>query len=218
MPRNRKFSDEWYEHGRNPFPKLKEIWYQKYIAEHQTEFGLSNLEGPFDYGVDFYAELDGAKVPVEVEKDYLAFRKHDHQITGILIVGVLERPLPSMTPYLPKVVLNLDPQTVLDWSRLARDAYRQEMNRRRSILPEKLEWVRQNLDRIESYRVVGESVQVFWKEVHRCECGGDMEEGEVDIDQMSEGQMANHFAGFDKPFVCYECGNIELKDVGVFDD
>ncbi|MSQ17180.1 MAG: hypothetical protein EXR54_06375 [Dehalococcoidia bacterium] len=68
----RKFSDEWYEFGRNPFPRLPEYWYQGYVKAHPQEFGLTLLEGPFDTGPDFYGILKRRRVSIEVEKEYIS--------------------------------------------------------------------------------------------------------------------------------------------------
>ena len=58
----------------------------------------------------------------------------------------------------------------------------------------------------------------FGSDDHRCDCGGVMEECDADFDQMTNGQLANYWAGFDRSFVCVECGKIDLKFVGVYDD
>ena len=67
--------------------ELKELWYQRYVEAHPLEFGLSKLDGPFDTGLGFRAEKDGARVTVEVEKDYLAYRQHEHPIFGHSNIG-----------------------------------------------------------------------------------------------------------------------------------
>ena len=91
----RKYSKEWYEHSVNPFPHLLEYWYQQYLKAHPEEFGLINLEGPFDTGPDFKGVLGGEMVSIEVERDYKSYRYHGHENINVLIVGVIEPPLPS---------------------------------------------------------------------------------------------------------------------------
>lgn len=57
-----------------------------------------------------------------------------------------------MVPFLPPIIKNLDPQKVMDWSKPMRAEYREEMNKRRASNTRPLEWIMQNLDRIEAFR------------------------------------------------------------------
>jgi hypothetical protein len=56
---------------------------------------------------------------------------------------------------------------------------------------------------------------------YRCsKCNTSLEEvqlGEDDFSEMSEGQMANDEAGFDREFYCPKCKTTSLRDVEVFD-
>ena len=54
--------------------------------------------------------------------------------------------------------------------------------------------------------------------IYRCDCGGQMDEGNVDFESISEGQMADYLAGFPRPFVCESCGALELRDVDIYED
>jgi hypothetical protein len=205
----RKFSDEWYECGVNQFPRLQEYWYQQYVKAHPEEFGFTRLEGPFETGPDFKGVSNGNRVSVEVERDYISYRYHEHQNIDVLIVGVLDPPLPVMFPFLPPIIKNLDPQKVLDWSEPKRREYWQEMEKRRESLPKQLEWVQRNLEYIKASRIKDERVQVILREQAECECGGVMlgcgYDPELD-GEIGEGQLADYYAGFWKVFKCRECG------------
>jgi len=52
---------------------------------------------------------------------------------------------------------------------------------------------------------------------YRCpKCNSAMEELEEDFEGMSEGQMADYDAGFNRTFYCPKCKNTSLQDVDVF--
>ena len=222
--RKRKFSDEWYEHGRNPFPHLKEYWYQQYIKLHPHKFGFTHLEGPFDIGPDFKGWLGNRQVTIEVEKEYLSYRQHGHQGIDVLIVGTLERPHRKMVGFLPPVIKNLDPQEVMDWSEPMRRAYREKIEKReRESLPRELAWVQENQEFIEAYRIKNGRVEYVSKESAQCECGGvmfEIKQSLYDSEEMTEGQMADYMAGFGRTFQCKECGMTDVLDgiqVATFD-
>ena len=243
--RNRKFSDEWYEHGRNPFPYLKEWWYQQYVKEHPEEFGFTKLEGPFRTGPDFLGvpkgrRVKGSQLRVEVEREYLTYRQHGHSpmFADVLIVGVLDAPLPSMLSFLPATVRNLDPNKVFDWSKPRREAYREEIARRLETVPEQLEWIRENVGPIRYYWIVSGMVRFIPEEIYPCKgCGSPMKEweesesitltsdGEVvysTIDpvtgfEMSEGQIVDRMLGNNRLFYCSNCGIFDRRDVPVYD-
>ena len=213
----RSFSDFWYEYGRNPFRHLVEHWYQQYVLKHHQEFGFSSLEGPFKTGPDFKGVLKGSCVTVEVEREYLAYRQHGHKGMDVLIVGVVEPPHPAMIEFLPPVIMNVDPQVVMDWSKPFRDAYKAEMEKRRGLLPQQLERVRANLGYVKAFRIKRERVEFALKESMRCECGGQMiEDNDLgSFQEMSEGQLADHFAGFTRVLRCIDCGTIDLVETQV---
>ena len=52
---------------------------------------------------------------------------------------------------------------------------------------------------------------------HRCDCGGQMVKCDVDFESMTEGQMADHLAGFSRPFVCESCQGLTLRDIDIHD-
>ena len=212
----RRFSSEWYEHRRNPFPHLKEYWYQQYVKAHPHEFGFTESEGPFDSGPDFIGVLDGRQVRIEVETDYVSYRQHGHPIFEVLIVGVLEPPLQSMASFLPPTIKNLDPQKVMDWSEPMRGVYRKEMEKRHDSRPKQLERIRENIDSIPAYRITkDERVEYSRKFVVKCACGEQMLEVDLSLDdfqEMTEGQMADYMAGFGRTFYCKSCGAVELLD------
>ena len=55
----------------------------------------------------------------------------------------------------------------------------------------------------------------FDEPTFRCECGGRLTEIDAeDLDDMTEGQMADYLAGFNHPFHCGACGQVVLRDVG----
>ena len=105
----RKFPEPWYE-VRNQF-SLKELWYQQYVKTHPGEFGLTDLEGPFESGPDFRGTLNQKPVTIDIEKDYLSYVQHGHPIFDVLIVAVLDKPHPDIVKELSLVIVNLDPQT-----------------------------------------------------------------------------------------------------------
>ena len=146
MASRRNFPDQFYEERFGNTVKLKELWYQRYIEAHPSEFGITDLEGPFDTGPDFNGLMDGYFVSIEVEREYLTFLQHGHDICDVLIVGVEEEPTPKMRKYLPREILYLDPQRVLDWSRPQRLAY-WELIQERKVNNEKLmEFISENQD------------------------------------------------------------------------
>ena len=69
-------------------------------------------------------------VSIEVERDYKPYRYHGHENINVLIVGVIEPPLPTMKRFLPPNVMNLDPRRVMDWSQPRRHEHRAEMDKR----------------------------------------------------------------------------------------
>ena len=155
---------EWRQHAKNPFPRLKEYWYQQYVLKHPEEFGFNNLEGPLDTGVDFKGEYEGRNVSIEVERDYVSYISHGHPIFDVLVVGVLEPPHPDMVNHLPKTIINLDPQKVMDWSSEARHAYRAEMDERREHLPEQWAYVDTNREFISEVRLKNEQLEIDFKD------------------------------------------------------
>lgn len=210
----RKFSDIWYEHGRNPYEHLKEHWYQQFVLKHFRDFGFSSLEGPFKSGPDFKGVLEGYSVTVEVETEYLAYRHHGHRNIDVLIVGVVDPPHPDMVRFLPQVVINLDPQLVMDWSKPFREAYKAEMETKRETLAKELDLVHANLNQVKGFRILkrNESLEVTLKEVKECDCGGMMLDTgyNPELDgEITEGQMADNLAGF---WIVLECENCRTRE------
>lgn len=243
--RNRKFSDEWYEHGRNPFPHLKEWWYQQYVKEHPEEFGFTKLDGPFSTGPDLLGVIEGRRgkerqLRVEVEREYLTYRQHGHppSYADLLIVGVLDAPLPSMLSFLPPAVKNLDPNKVFEWSKPKREAYREEIARRLETVPQQLEWIRENVGPIRTYWIVSGTVRYIPEKIYPCEeCGSPMKEwddGEFSILEsddgpfypmidpmtgfkMSDDQIMSHMFGNNRLFYCGNCNIFDHRDVPFYD-
>ncbi len=208
---------EWRQQAKNPFPRLKEYWYQMYLKEHPNEFGFSDLEGPFETGVDFKGVYNSHSVTIEVERDYVSYIRHAHPIFDVLVVGVIDAPHPDMLAYLPKVIIYLDPQKVMDWSKEARHSYRAEMDERRKDIPKQWEFVEENSNLIREVRLKNERLEVDFKDQLLCECGGVMVEAvyQPEIDgELTEGQSADYMAGLEargtpgfwKTFECLTCG------------
>ena len=205
MPR-RKFSDEWYIF-RNPLPSLKEYWYQQYVMEHPAEFGFKDLDGPFDTGPDFTALLDGKSVKIEVEKDYYAFASHEHPMPDVLLVGVMDEPPAAIRGSIPSIIKHLDPQVVLEWSSPRRRAYKEKMDIRRADRPSLSELLHSDPNIIAARRTNDERWEVVRRPVYSCSCGGQMIEEYLDLDGMTEGQMADYQAENWSIVACQECGN-----------
>lgn len=175
----RKFPDSFYEIGRNKFG-LDEYWYTQYVIAHPSEFGLSSVEGPFYTGPDLTGILDGKTVTIEVEKEYLTYLQHGHPRYDVLIVGVLDLPDSVMSNRLPRVIMNLDPQKVLDWSAPMRARHQENLVERGSYVPEE-----------------------------RCQCGEWAARVMYDPEKdgpLSEGQEADMMAGHWAVMECKACG------------
>ncbi len=191
---------------------LREYWFQLYVRDHWRELGFDSLIGPFEVGPDFKGVYRGREVKVEVERDYKAFL-HDkkalssHQGIDVLIVGVGEDPPAEIRSELPPFVINLDPQTVAEYTRPLRAAYRltkaQEGERRREKLREFTQSIKQ--------RAL----------MSTCDCGGELMQVSGNdpelIGELSEGQWADYLAGFWTAFRCRKCGSkiwVENADGG----
>ena len=230
MPK-RIYPDAWYE-NQNPYP-LKEYWYQQYVAAHPEEFGFTHLEGPFDVGPDFYflARQGEEKVTVEVEKDYLAYKKHGHKGYDVLIVGVLEKPARSIRGELPRKILHLDPKKVLEWSSEARADYKAKMDREREEERKRREaWEQEVREALRlkprtpvtlfaptNFELVHGHLKIQWGEVATCKnCDNPMETIEADLSKMDVAKWSNHWSGSDRDFYCPGCDETSSQDKLVF--
>ena len=193
---------EWRQHAKSRFPNLKNYWFKQYVLQNPGEFELSSLEEAPNRGADFRGDYGGKSVLIKIARDYVFYLSSDHPNCRVLVVGVLEPPLPAMFPHLPDVIINLDPQKVVDWSKGARDSYRADMDERRKSLPEQWELVRENMDFISEVRVKEERLEVVLKAQMECECGGIMVEGSDSFDlieELTDGQLADYMAGIEAP-------------------
>ena len=208
--RAHRIPKEWRDHAKNCFPWLKEHWYQLYVQKHPDEFGLTSLQGPFKSGADFKGILNGRNLSVEIEKDYVSYLYHGHPRFDVLIVGVLDPPHPDMLPLLPPVIMHLDPQKVMDWSKPMRSEYMTEMAERSETLQDDLEWVQDNIDFVRRYDLTRQNrLRIEFKDQRTCNCGGLMlETGYLPyIDgEVTEGQEADYEGGFWRVFKCNACG------------
>lgn len=210
--------------ARNPFPHLREHWYQVYVKDHARELGFERLDGPQDVGADFVGTMGGRPVSIEVEKDYVSYLDHHHPMFDVLVVGVLDDPPPDMLEYLPKTIIRVDPQQVLEYTKPLRTVYREQKERERETLPS----VKDLQGMGATIRGFGESqeslltgmlghvemvkVKEGWAvlaEEKPCEaCDGVMIEVPYDPEtdgEVSEGQEVDYMAGFWKVFECQTC-------------
>jgi hypothetical protein len=97
---------------------MHEFWLQKYIKEHFRQIGFSQLHGPYKYGADFKGVLNDKPVKIEAEWGYSDYISHKHSLkfADILVVATLE-PLPQrLKANLPSIIINLDPERVIQWA------------------------------------------------------------------------------------------------------
>jgi hypothetical protein len=98
---------------------MHEYWLQKYIKEHYSQIGFTQLHGPYKTGADFKGVYAERPVKIEAEWDYSDYISHKHTLdfADILVVGTLAPVPQSLKEKLPSVIINLDHEQVIEWAR-----------------------------------------------------------------------------------------------------
>src|SRR5437016_20523 len=60
--------------------RIKEYWIQKYFKEHYRDYRFFKIEGPCQYGPDFFALMKTKKVGIEIEYRWDDYIKHEHHL------------------------------------------------------------------------------------------------------------------------------------------
>jgi hypothetical protein len=98
---------------------MHEYWLQKYIKEHYLQIGFSRLHGPYKVGADFKGVYVEKPVKIEAEWEYSDYIDHKHPpgFADVLVVATLE-PVPEhLKEKLPSLIINLNRERVVEWSR-----------------------------------------------------------------------------------------------------
>jgi hypothetical protein len=110
-----------------------EYWLQRYVSANPDQFGLKELQGPFQTGPDFTGKVRGyrGRVDIEVEVRCQDYIKHGHaedrrwDNVKVLIVLDQNDPDKAIRKKLPKKILHIDKNHFEQWYREAARQYAQ---------------------------------------------------------------------------------------------
>jgi hypothetical protein len=97
---------------------MHEYWLQRFIKEHYSQIGFTEIHGPYKNGADFKGFYFGKLVKIEAEWNYSDFIDHQHPVdfADVLIVATYAPVPENLRERLPSKIIHLNREQVITWA------------------------------------------------------------------------------------------------------